>query len=93
MARDRVISGLARGVVVVEAAPDSGSLDTAKRARRQTRLVYAVQGGGAGVEELLRSGARSIDADAIDWDAIIGELDAWGADAPSADSVKQMPLI
>jgi DNA processing protein len=92
MTRDRVISGLARGVIVVEAAPDSGSLDTAKRARRQTRLVYAVQGGGAGVEDLLCSGARAIDADAVEWDAIVSALDAWRADAPR-DENGQMALL
>jgi DNA processing protein len=93
MTRDRVISGLARGVIVVEAAPDSGSLDTAKRARRQARLVYAVQGGGAGGEDLLRTGAREIDANSIDWEGIVVELDAWSADTPSADSMKQAPLL
>ncbi len=93
MTRDRVISGLTRGVIVVEAAPNSGSVDTAKRARRQVRLVYAVQGGGAGVEELLRSGAHPIDAERIDWDRMIDELDAWSADTPGTDPMTQMPLM
>ena len=92
MTRDRVISGLARGVIVVEAAPDSGSLDTAKRARRQARLVYAVQGGGAGVEDLLRSGARPIDADAVEWDAVVSALDAWRSDAPRYGNGQRMLL-
>ncbi len=92
MTRDRVISGLARGVIVVQAAPKSGSLDTAQRARRQSRLVYAVQGGGAGVDDLLRSGARAIDADAVEWDAIVSALDAWRADAPH-DEDGQMTLL
>lgn len=76
MVRDRVISGLARGVIVVEAARGSGSLDTAKRAQRQHRLVFAVRGGGEGIEELLRGNARALDADAVAWDAIVGALDA-----------------
>jgi DNA processing protein len=92
MIRDRVISGLARGVIVVEAAPDSGSLDTAKRARRQARLVFAVAGGGAGAEDLLRAGARAIDGDAVDWDAIVSALDAWRADAPR-DENGQIALL
>jgi DNA processing protein len=92
MIRDRVISGLARGVVVVEAAPDSGSLDTAKRARRQARLVFAVAGGGAGAEDLLRAGARVIDADAVDWDAIVSALDDWKPDAPR-DENGQIALL
>ncbi|MCX7838969.1 MAG: DNA-processing protein DprA [Anaerolineae bacterium] len=85
MTRDRIISGLARGVIVVEAARDSGSLDTAKRAQRQKRLVFAVCGGGEGIEELLHSGARALDTDALDWDALIGALDAWRADVSSDD--------
>jgi len=82
MVRDRVISGLARGVIVVEAARASGSMDTAKRAKKQGRIVFAVRGGGDGVEELLRGSARALDADAVEWDAIIRALDAWRADAP-----------
>ena len=93
MIRDRVISGLARGVIVVEAAPDSGSLDTAKRARRQARLVFAVAGGGAGAEDLLRAGARAIDGDAVDWDGIVRELENWKPDAPREETTKQMPLM
>lgn len=82
MRRDRVISGLASGVIVVEAVRESGSMDTASRARKQGRLVFAVQGGGAGTEELIRTDARAIDADAVEWDAIVRALDAWRAGAP-----------
>ncbi|MBI4786446.1 MAG: DNA-protecting protein DprA [Chloroflexi bacterium] len=92
MARDRVISGLARGVVVVEAAPDSGSMDTASRARRQGRLVFAVRGGGTGTENLIRGGAPMIETEAINWDGIVAALDAWSMDAPRETS-KQMPLL
>lgn len=93
MTRDRVISGLARGVIVVEAAPDSGSMDTASRARKQGRLVFAVQGGGAGTEELIRDGAHAIDGDAVDWDGIVRELEDRKPDAPREDTTKQMPLV
>jgi len=92
MTRDRVISGLARGVIVVEAARESGSMDTAKRAQKQGRIVFAVRGGGDGVEELLRGGARVIDADAVTWDAIVSALDAWDANAPREET-KQVPLL
>ena len=92
MVRDRVISALARGVIVVEAARQSGSMDTAKRAQRQNRLVFAVRGGGEGIEELLRGSARALDAEAMEWDALIGALDAWRADAPRDDN-GQMALL
>ncbi len=92
MTRDRVISGLVRGVIVVEAAPDSGSMDTAKRAQKQARLVFAVRGGGAGAEELLQAGAYAIDSDAVDWDAIVGALETWRAGAASENG-QQMSLL
>ncbi|MBM4087231.1 MAG: DNA-processing protein DprA, partial [Planctomycetes bacterium] len=62
MARDRITSGLSLGVLVVEAAEESGSLDTAKRGERQGRLVLAVDWKGEsdarrGNAQLLRHGA------------------------------------
>jgi len=74
MARDRVTSGLARGVIVVQAAKASGSLDTAKRASKQKRRVLAVRNGGAGADELIDAGAVCIDSDAIDFDQVVQEL-------------------
>lgn len=88
MTRDRVISGLARGVIVVQADVKSGSMDTAQRARKQSRLIFAVRGGGAGAEQLLRGDAVEIDANALDWDALIAKLDAW-----TPDESKQIKLL
>lgn len=62
--RNRIISGLARAVVVVEAGARSGAINTAAHALKQGRDVYAVPGrpgpNMAGNHALLRDGASLI---------------------------------
>jgi DNA processing protein len=90
--RNRVISGLSMGTIVVEADTQSGALITAQQALDQGRTVFAVPGrvdspASRGTHQLLRGGARLVEdiADVLDeFQYLIKPDRAAAAAAPAA---------
>jgi DNA processing protein len=94
--RNRIISGLSAGVVVVEAARRSGSLITARLAGEQGREVFVVPGSpldprNEGTNGLLKQGAIPV-TEAADVIAAIEPILGRGSELPSAQEPPQEPL-
>jgi DNA processing protein len=102
--RNRIVSGLSAGVIVIEAAAKSGSLITAQRAAEQGREVFVVPGSPmdpryAGSNSLIRDGAILV-RDTNDILDVLGRpspptqpLGRKGQNRPSGDIAKVLEAL
>lgn len=74
MMRDRIVSGLSQAIIIVQANEQGGSMDTASKAVKQGRLLFAVPG-SPGTDRLTRDGAEPIEPDNPDIEKILTHIE------------------